>query len=115
MNPILYEIITTLLTACGIAIAGFVIPYLRKAAQAAEAKLRNSDHELAAEIIREAVHAVEQTIQGFHRGDEKYDAASKEIHDRLAEKGISLTDSEIDTMIEAVVGQMNKDKKPAEQ
>ena len=52
MNPILYEIITTLLTACGIAIAGFVIPYLRKAAQAAEAKLRNSDHELAAEIMR---------------------------------------------------------------
>ena len=111
MNDLLFNILLTLATAAGMAIAGMLIPWLKKAAASAEVYLKASNHALAAEIGYEAVYAAEQTFTGAKQGEAKYKAAVSTIGTQLQKHGITMTDEQISMMIEAVVGQMNRGTK----
>ena len=109
MSDILFEILICLIMAAGIAVFRVVWPAIKKEAEIVEANLQESNHALAATIIREAVSAIEQTAKDIKGGDKKQ-AAVDLIQKGLAEYNIELTDDEIDRMIEAFVGDMNRNE-----
>lgn len=59
-------------------------------------------------LAKNAVNAVEQiaSVTGF-KGKDKLEQARDKIRDELTKYGISMTDRELDTFIEASVKQMN--------
>lgn len=65
--------------------------------------LRAHNYMLAADIVETAVRAAEQTIRGYKRGSEKYEYAFNKIKRALAANGITITDDQIEQMIEAAV------------
>lgn len=58
-------------------------------------------------VVKTVVLAVEQ-IYSHLDGGERYQEAIKNINEMLAEKGISITDLEIEMLIEAAVKEMNE-------
>lgn len=57
-------------------------------------------------VVKECVLAVEQLYQAFS-GAEKLEAAKTAIVQRLNDKGIPITDLEMDMMIESLVAEFN--------
>lgn len=110
MHDIIMDVAVYLIAALGIVILRVVWPWVKKQTTLVEAKLKAENHELAASIIREAVNAAEQTIQGVQSGGEKKEKARELIQQGLSDSGITLSDDEIDRMIEAFVGEMNQGK-----
>lgn len=110
MHDVIMEILYYLIAAAGIAFIRILWPWIKEQAETAEARLKAENHDLAASIIREAVSAAEQTVQGVSKGSEKKEKARELIKEGLADNGISLSDAEVDRMIEAFVGDMNKAK-----
>ena len=108
MTEAINEILVLLFTAAGLAFIRILWPWVKNQTAVAEAKLRNTDHELAAAIVREAVEAAEQMIQGEKTGDLKREKAVDMIYVALEEKGIKVSAADINRMIEAFVAGMNK-------
>lgn len=101
------EILTNLICAviCGL-IAWLVkttIPYIK-------AKLQSTQYSWAAEIIEYTVRAYEQMIEGSGQGDHKFRLVMKQVLSELNKYGITLTDLQISTMIEAAVQAMNAEQ-----
>ena len=107
MNEILFQIISYLVMASAIAVAAYLLPLIRKWAAVAETELRDNNHALAAQIVHDAVYAVEQLVAGSGQGEIKFAEAKKLIKTGLDQYGIAMTDEQITTMIEAVVGALN--------
>lgn len=59
------------------------------------------------EVVRTCVQAVEQLWKDLH-GDEKYRKAMDSAREMLSEKGISISDVELNMLIEAAVGEFNR-------
>ena len=59
------------------------------------------------DIAHTAVMAVEQIYKDLH-GEEKFAKASEALADMLAEKGIVITELEIQMLIESAVSEFNK-------
>lgn len=60
-------------------------------------------------VVKDCVLMVEQVYKDIH-GKEKFDEAKKSIIAILNEKGIVITDLEMDVLIEAAVKELNKTK-----
>lgn len=110
MSNALHQILTYLLMAAGVALTTYLFPVLKKCSASFESELRNRNYMLAAEIVHNAVYAVEQLVAGSGQGEIKFLEAKKLIRTGLEQYGISMTDEQITTMIEAVVGVMNTDR-----
>lgn len=64
-------------------------------------------------IVRDCVKAIEQIYKDLH-GSEKKAQCENYISQLLYEKGLTITEDELDIMIESAVQEMNKDKKKEE-
>lgn len=102
MKEIYLEIAKLIIMILAALITRYLIPWLKS----------RTDNELMSSVIdwtAQAVLAVEQT-QGAGDGEHKKYLVREFVQTILDQKGISLTDEEIDTIIEAAVKQMNMEE-----
>ena len=107
MQDLIFNVLMALVVAIAGIIAKSLLPYIKQKKQEAMAKLRATKWAWAADIIDAVVRAVEQTVTDDIHGEEKKQIAIKYISDIFNKAGISLTDTEINTLIEAAVKTMN--------
>ena len=100
---ILYTVLTAIFAWLGVKIKALVNKYL--------------DNKIKKDIARTVVQAVEQLYKDLH-GEEKLNEALVAASSMLAEKGITVTDLELHTLIEAAVAEFNdafnRTEEPAE-
>ena len=105
------NLVFNVLMALIVAMAGIVtrslLPYLRNKKEEALAQIRKTKWSWAADIIDAVVRAVEQTVEEDLHGEAKKDVAIQYISDILSRAGLTLSDVEINTLIEAAVNTMN--------
>lgn len=108
MNNLIINVLTCVIVAVIGIVTKSLLPYLRAKKDEALAKLRRTKFDWAADIIDAVVRAVEQTVAEDVHGIDKKNLALKYIAPFLAQNGISLTEEEIDCLIEAAVQAMNE-------
>lgn len=102
MKEIYLEAIKLFVMILAAVITRYVVPWLK-------AKTENETMQTLIDWASQAVLATEQ-IYGSGDGETKKRVVVEFIQKVLAQKGISLTDDEIDTIIEAAVKEMNENK-----
>ena len=102
------------LTAVIVALIGVIttqlLPFLIAKKDEALAKMRRTKWAWAADIIDAAVRVVEQTVAEDVHGINKKKLAVNYIMPWLQKNGITLTEDEIDQLIEAAVQAMNAER-----
>lgn len=109
MNDVIFRILIYVLSAGAVAFVGFMFPAVKKWGASVEAELKETEHNLAAAIVHDAVYAMEQVVEGAKKGEYKKDKAMQIIRVALDQYHIKMTDAQIDAMLEAVVLAMNND------
>lgn len=99
MNDILYEILKSVAVLVLILITRYAVPYLRQ-------KIENSKYDWVLKWVDIAVRSTEQTIFGDKKGAERKAIVTKFIKQMLLQKNISLSDDQLDNIIEAAVFSM---------
>lgn len=97
---LIYCVCYALILAAVKAVVTVLIPYI-------QTKLTKSQYEWAALIIKNAVHAYEQTIEGSGKGELKFDLVSEAVVQELKKKGISISGDQLKLLIESAVHEMN--------
>ena len=110
MNNLLMNVLTAVIVAMIGVITTQLLPFLTAKKDEALAKMRRTKWAWAADIIDAAVRAVEQTVAEDVHGINKKKLAVNYIMPWLQKNGITLTEDEIDQLIEAAVQAMNAEK-----
>jgi len=100
MNDILFEVLKAVLVLAVVLLARYTVPY-------AKALLENSRYDWITEWIAVAVRSAEQTIVGENRGEEKKAIVTRFIKEQLVKKNITLSDEQLENLIEAAVYALN--------
>lgn len=109
MNDLIFNVLLAVVATLMGIIVHQLFPYLKAKQVEITTSIRRTEWWWAADIIDAVVRAVEQTVaEGVH-GQNKKDLAIAKIKAILAYSGIVLTDSQIDTLIEAAVQAMNNE------
>ena len=103
MNEITFNILKIVVSVSAALISAFVIPLLKQ--KIAEIKDRRL---LEAVVI--AVKAAEQTIKGSGTGHIKKDEVITFVTKWLFSQGISITEEQLDNLIECAVYELNRNK-----
>lgn len=98
MRDIILELLKLTIMIATLVITRYVVPWIK-------AKTEGETISLICDWTAQAVLAAEQT-HGAGTGTEKKRIVREFIQKILAQKGVELTDEEIDTMIEAAVKQI---------
>lgn len=99
MKDIYLEIAKLVVMILAALVTRYLIPWLK-------ARTENDTMSAIIDWTAQAVLAAEQ-VQGAGNGEHKKYLVREFVQKILAEKGVELTDEEIDTIIEAAVKQMN--------
>lgn len=110
MNNLLMNVLTAVIVALIGVITTQLLPFLTAKKDEALAKMRRTKWAWAADIIDAAVRAVEQTVAEDVHGINKKKLAVNYIMPWLQKNGITLTEEEIDQLIEAAVQAMNAER-----
>lgn len=110
MNNLLMNVLTAVIVALIGVITTQLLPFLTAKKDEALAKMRRTKWAWAADIIDAAVRAVEQTVAEDVHGINKKKLAVNYIMPWLSKNGITLTEEEIDQLIEAAVQAMNAER-----
>lgn len=105
INEFISEYGMTLLYTAVMAVFGFIGMAVKRIVQ------KYLNDKTKQEIVKAAVQAVEQIAHDIH-GEEKLERAKAYIVDALQEKGIGISQLELELLIEAAVGEFNKAFKP---
>jgi LL-H family phage holin len=100
LNEVISAAVTLLLALMSL-LTALVISYTRKHFAA-------KDIETATSIVATAVNAIEQAHDSTTSGADKKEAASVAASDLLNKAGVSLSATQLSTMVEGAVGTMNK-------
>ena len=100
LQPYLMEIIVTILTA----IAGYIGAKIKKIYE------EKANDETKRKVVSTVVKAVEQLYKDL-KGDEKLEKAQENIVEMLNEKGIMITELEMNMLIEEVCNSFKKEVK----
>lgn len=100
MNEILFEILKAVLVLVIILAGRYGIPYLKQLAE-------NKNLEWIVRWVKIAVKATEQTIFGDKKGAERKAIVTQFIKKMLLQKNISISDEQLNNIIEAAVFAMN--------
>ena len=110
INDIVYNVLLAVITALIGVIVNQAIPYLKGKYAEAEAKARQTKWSWAMDVADAAVRAVEQTAAEAIHGQGKKDLAEQFVRSALSRAGITMTDDQISTLIEAAVQTMNSEQ-----
>ncbi len=101
MNDILFEILKATVVLAVILITRYAVPYLKQIVD-------NSKYEWVVKMVDVAVKAAEQTIKDGEK--DKKTIVTKFIKSQLIQKNISISDEQLDNLIESAVYAMNEAK-----
>ena len=109
LNDLIFNICLALVVGiCGV-IAKELIPLIKEQYAKTIKQMEATKWAWAVDIINEVVRAVEQTVIEKH-GDEKKAVAHQLIWKAFKEAGISMSEQQVDALIEAAVHAMNGEK-----
>ena len=100
MNDILFEILKAVVIVAVMVVTRYVVPWIKS-------KISESQYAVVVALIETAVAAAEQTITAEGSGEEKKAQVLEYVQTELAERGITITDEQLDTLIEAAVYALN--------
>ena len=96
MNDVLFEILKAALILVVVLAARYVIPWIKL-------QVEGTKYNWLVQWAELAVKSAEQTILGRKTGAEKKAIVTKFLKEQLQQKNISLSDEQLNTLIEAVV------------
>lgn len=103
MDELLLKILELVVTISTLILVRYVVPYVK-------AKIGATQLETIEKKVKEAVDAAEQMIKTEKAGAQKKELVVDYITNFLIRKGIEITAEDLDILIEAAVGVMNKNK-----
>lgn len=104
MNDVLFEILKAVVVLVVILVARYAVPYIKQL-------FENTKYEWIVKWVELSVKSAEQTILGDKTGPEKKAIVTEFIQGLLIKKNISISDDQLNTLIEAAVFEMNGGKK----
>lgn len=102
MNEILFEILLCVVIVCVTLFTSVIVPYFKE-------QIKGTKYEELLNEIEMAVRYAEQTITGLKMGKAKKAEVLAYMQNWLAEKGIHITEQQLDILIEATVFSMNNE------
>lgn len=103
MNEVLFEILKAVIVLAVVILVRYAAPYLRM-------KAEESQYAWIIKWAEIAVKAAEQTVFGDGSSEEKKEIVTKLLKEMLIKKNISISDEQLDSLIEAAVYAMKQDK-----
>lgn len=100
MNEITFNVLKIVVTLCSVWITYYLVPYIKN-------KIAESKNKQLIDTIARAVRAAEQTIKESGQGKVKKAEVVAFVSHWLTEKGIHITEDQLDKLIEAAVFTMN--------
>lgn len=104
MNDLTFNILKIVITIVTVVLSAAVIPLLKE-------KLNDSRYQRLLEMVEIAVRAAEQTIKGSGQGAIKKDEVTKFVTDWMFTHGISITQEQLDQLIECAVYNLKMEAK----
>lgn len=102
MNEITFMILKVIISVSVALITTFLIPFIKS-------QTKTKQQEEILKIVQVAVQAAEQTLKG---GEVKKEDVLRFMTDWLAKRGITISDEQLDKLIESAVYAMNEAKQP---
>ncbi len=102
MNEIIYEVIRAALVISVMVVVRYVVPFLKS-------KINGSELSWLYDWSVKAVKAAEQTISAEHAGSQKKQVVKDFLQEVAREKGISITDDQLENLIESAVYAMKQE------
>lgn len=103
MNEILFEILKAVVVLAVILFVRYAVPFIK-------VKIEASKYDWIIQWAEIAVRSAEQTILGSGTGKDKKAIVTEFLKKLLISKNISLSDEQLDNLIEAAVFAMNEGK-----
>ena len=100
MNDVVFEILKAVLVLVIILIAKYLVPWIKL----------QVEHEWLLKWVELAVRSAEQTVLGDKTGPEKKAIVTKFLKEQLQQKNISISDEQLNTLIEAAVYAMKQEQ-----
>ncbi len=104
MNEILFEVLRAALILLIILVMRYAVPFIRQ-------KAENTKYEWVIRWVELAVRSAEQTVLGDKTGPEKKAIVTEFIRQQLLQKKISISDAQLETLIESAVYIMKNEEK----
>lgn len=104
MNELLFEVLRAVIVLAVVIVVRYAVPYLRL-------KVEESQYAWIVQWAEIAVKSAEQTIFGDGSSAEKKAIVTKLLKDMLIKKNISISDEQLNSLIEAAVYAMKQDKR----
>lgn len=102
MNEILFEILKAVVMLVIVLLVRYAIPYVKL-------KVEDTKYAWLVKWVELSVKSAEQTIVGSKTGAEKKAIVTEFIKNLLMQKNISISDDQLNTLIESAVYIMNKE------
>ena len=103
MNEVLFEILQAVILLAIVLVVRYLIPWLKL-------QVEGTKNEWLVKWAELAVRSAEQTILGDKTGPEKKAIVTKFLKEQLQKKNISISDEQLNTLIEAAVYAMKQEK-----
>lgn len=102
MNDVLFDVLKAVVMLAIVLLARYAVPYARSLVE-------DTKYEWIARWVELSVRHAEQTVFGDKTGPEKKAIVTEFIKGLLIQKNISISDEQLDTLIESAVYTMNRE------
>lgn len=103
MNDILFEVLKAVTVLVIVLLTRYAVPWIKQ-------QVENTKYAWIIQCTELAVRSAEQTILGSKTGPEKKAIVTKFLKEQLQQKNISISDEQLNTLIEAAVYELKKEQ-----
>lgn len=103
MNGILFEVLKAATVLVIVLLTRYAVPWIKQ-------QVENTKYAWIIQCTELAVRSAEQTILGSKTGPEKKAIVTKFLKEQLQQKNISISDEQLNTLIEAAVYELKKEQ-----
>ena len=103
MNDILFEVLKGATVLVIVLLTRYAVPWIKQ-------QVENTKYAWIIQCTELAVRSAEQTILGSKTGPEKKAIVTKFLKEQLQQKNISISDEQLNTLIEAAVYELKKEQ-----
>ncbi len=103
MNDILFEVLKAATVLVIVLLTRYAVPWIKQ-------QVENTKYAWIIQCTELAVRSAEQTILGSKTGPEKKAIVTKFLKEQLQQKNISISDEQLNTLIEAAVYELKKEQ-----
>lgn len=103
MNDVLFEILKAVTVLVIVLLTRYAVPWIKL-------QVENTKYAWIIQCTELAVRSAEQTILGNKTGSEKKAIVTKFLKEQLQQKNISISDEQLNTLIEAAVYELKKEQ-----